>query len=94
MLGAFPADYYSGFFSSKKSKIRKHPIKYSIHDILKCKMPDFTIIDASEKGIILAGRPLEMDKQAARLLEKDWKSISHLRLVDETFAEEGDKNGK
>lgn len=87
MLGAFPAQHYKGFFSSTKNKIRKWPIKYSIHDILKCKMPEFAIIDASEKGVILAGFPFEMDKQAAKLLDKDFKSISHLRLVGESFVE-------
>jgi len=86
MLGAFPSKHYTGFFSSSKNKIRKWPIKYSIHDILKCKMPDFSIIDASAKGFILAGNPLDIDKQAAKILGKDWKSIAHLRLVDESFS--------
>lgn len=47
MLGAFPSSYYKGIFSSKKTKIRKEPIRYAIHDILKCKMPNLAIIDAS-----------------------------------------------
>lgn len=85
MLGAFPAKHYTGFFSTIKNKIRKWPIKYSIHDILKCRMPEFAIVDASEKGVILAGIPLEIDKQAAKLLGLDWKAISHLRLIDESF---------
>lgn len=87
MLGAFPARHYKGFFSRSKSKIRKWPIKYSIHDILKCKFPDFAIIDASEKGSILAGIPQDIDKQAAKLLGLDWKDIGHLRLVEENFLE-------
>ena len=86
MLGAYPSKYYAGFFSLKKNKIRKWPIKYSIHDILKCKMPNFAVIDASQQGQILAGLPIEIDKQAAKLLEKDWKSISHLRLIDDSFS--------
>ncbi len=86
MLGAYPSKYYAGFFSLKKNKIRKWPIKYSIHDILKCKMPNFSIIDASSKGQILAGLPLEVDKQAAKLINADWRSISHLKLVSETFS--------
>jgi uncharacterized protein (DUF362 family) len=84
MVGAFPAKHYAGFFSNKKSKIRKWPLKFSVHDILKCKMPQFAIIDASIKGTILAGVPLEMDKQAARLMEKDWKSVGYLRLMSES----------
>ena len=87
MIGAFPARFYKGFFSKQKTKIRRWPIKYSVHDILKCKMPDFTIIDASEQGSILAGMPLDMDKAAAKLLGKEWKSVSHLRLVAEGFVE-------
>jgi len=88
MIGAFPAEHYSGFFSSNKNKIRKWPMKYSIHDILKCKMPNFAIIDASEQGVILAGMPLDMDMQASRLLGKPWNSIQHLRLVNESFKKE------
>ncbi len=86
MLGAYPSRYYAGFFSLKKNKIKKWPIKYSIHDILKCKLPSFAVIDASQQGQILAGLPLEIDKQAAKILGKEWKSISHLRLIDESFS--------
>ncbi len=85
MLGAFPGEYYRGFFSLSKTKIRKFHIKYSIHDILKCKMPQFAVIDASEKGVILAGLPLDMDKQAAKLLGKDPKSVQYLRLIEQSF---------
>lgn len=93
MLGAFPSKHYKGFFSKTKSKIRKWPIKYSIHDILKCKIPDFAIIDSSEKGVILAGLPQEVDKQASKLLGLEWKDVGHLRLVEESFlqAEKADK---
>lgn len=86
MLGAFPSKYYKGFFSRAKSKIRKWPIRYSIHDILKCKMPNLAVVDASLQGLMLAGQPLEVDKQSAKLLGKEWKSIDHLRLVEESFA--------
>ncbi len=86
MLGAFPSKYYAGFFSTKKNKIKKWPVKYSIHDILKCKMPNFSIIDASSKGQLLAGLPLAVEKQALKLLGKDWRSISHLKLVSETLS--------
>lgn len=87
MLGAFPSKHYAGFFSRGKSKIRKWPIKYSIHDILRCKIPEFAIMDASAQGFILAGQPLDVDKQAVKLLGKDWKSIAHLKLIDETFTD-------
>ncbi|PIN90747.1 hypothetical protein COU60_00180 [Candidatus Pacearchaeota archaeon CG10_big_fil_rev_8_21_14_0_10_34_76] len=85
MLGAFPSKYYSGFFSSRKNKLDKVPIKHRIHDILKVKMPEFAIADASEYGKILAGQPIEIDKQATGLVGIDWKSVSYLRFVDESF---------
>lgn len=85
MLGAFPSPHYTGFFSRKKSKIRKWPIKYSIHDIAMCKMPDFAMIDASEQGKILAGKPLDIDKQAAKIFDMDWRSIPYLKLIDESL---------
>ncbi|MDP3881581.1 MAG: DUF362 domain-containing protein [Nanoarchaeota archaeon] len=84
MIGAYPASHYSGFFSSRKNKIKKWPAKYSIHDSIICKMPDFGIIDASMQGAIIAGVPLEMDKQAAKLLGKDWKSIGYIRLIEDS----------
>jgi uncharacterized protein (DUF362 family) len=94
MLGAFPASHYTGFFSSKKTKIRKWPIKYSIHDILKCKMPDFALIDASHLGVLLAGLPLEVDKQASKLLGKDVKSVAHLKMIDESIALKAEREKK
>lgn len=88
MLGAYPARYYSGFFSSTKNKLRKSPIKFAIHDSLKCKMPNLALLDATEQGSILAGLPLEIDKQAAKLLGHDWKNISYLSLAHDSFTEE------
>jgi uncharacterized protein (DUF362 family) len=88
MVGAFPSEHYKGFFSRTKNKIRKWPMKYSVHDIVKCKVPDFSVVDASEMGVILAGLPLEIDKQGAKLLGKDWKEIHHLKLLDESLVKE------
>ncbi|MBM3232983.1 DUF362 domain-containing protein [Candidatus Pacearchaeota archaeon] len=93
MLGAFPSRYYQGLFARKKSKIRKWPLKYAVHDILRCKMPDFTVIDASEQGTILAGFPLDMDKQAAKLVGKEWKDIQYLRFIDENFSQSFQHDG-
>lgn len=87
MLGAFPGYKYRGFFSNTKKKLREHPVKYQIHDILKCKMPDLAIIDAGEHGFLITGKPLDMDKQAAKLFGMDWKDIPHVRLVDESFSQ-------
>ncbi len=86
MLGAYPAHQYQGFFSKTKNKLRAEPIKYAIHDILRCKMPELAIVDASEFGLVYTGNPLEIDKQAARHIKSDWKAISHLRLVEDSFA--------
>jgi len=94
MLGAFPARHYKGFFSSTKSKIRKWPMKYAVHDILKCKLPDFAIVDSSEKGVILAGLPREVDKQAAKLLGFEWNQVDYLKLIESTFLEKKIKEGK
>lgn len=82
MLGAFPSSLYKGFFSRKKSKIRHWPIENSIYDVNQCKTPNFAVVDASEKGFILAGIPLEIDKQAAKLLGKEWNSIPYLKLFE------------
>ncbi len=87
MLGAFPASHYSGLFSSTKGKIRRNHIKYAIHDIVRCKTPDAAIIDASDYGLILVGKPLDIDKQAAKLIGKQWNTIQHLRLIDESFTQ-------
>lgn len=88
MLGVFPSDYYKGFFTTKKSKIKKWNSKFSIHDVLLCKMPNLAVIDASKQGLLLAGQPMEMDKQAAKVLGKDWKSVQYLRLLDESLEDE------
>jgi hypothetical protein len=44
--------------------------------------------------VILAGLPHEVDKQAAKLLNIDWKGVGHLKLVEETFLEEAKKEKK
>jgi len=101
MLGCFPARYYGGNW---KVGMHKWPIEYSIHDILVCKMPDYAICDASiaqleheingypkEMNILLAGKPLEVDKKGALLLGYDWKRVPHLVLADELEKNESGK---
>ncbi len=85
MLGAFPARHYKGFFSQRKNKLDAYPLKYQVHDINLCKMPNFALLELRDKGVLLAGHPLEMDKQAAKLLGMDWRSIGYLRMLDETL---------
>lgn len=91
MIGAYPAKHYQGFFSSVKNKIKKFPIKYAIHDILRCKMPEFAIIDASKYGKLLAGIPLDMDKAAAALIGIKPENVPYISLVDEMFVEREEK---
>ena len=88
MLGAFPAKHYKGFFSSRKNKLRNINRSHQVHDIVLCKSPDFSIIDASEYGTLIAGQPLEMDKQAAKALGHNWEEIDHLKLLEETLSGE------
>lgn len=85
MINSFPASHYKSFFSRTKNKIRKWPIRYTIHDAVRCKMPNFAVIDASEKGVILAGMPISLDKQAAKLLGMDAKTVPHLKTVIDNF---------
>lgn len=93
MLGAYPSNQYSGFFSSTKNKIRKWPIKYSINDIIRCKMPEFAVADASEHGAILAGLPLEIDKQSTKFFpELHWKNVPHISLIHDEFSELEEKS--
>lgn len=48
-------------------------------------MPSLAIVDAHSYGALLAGQPLEVDKQAAKLLGMDWKGVAHLRLIEESL---------
>ncbi|MEI6731125.1 MAG: DUF362 domain-containing protein [archaeon] len=86
MIGAFPSKHYKGFFTQKKKKLESWPTKFSIHDINLCKMPNLAVIDASEKGVILAGKPLDTDKQAVKLLGHDWTNVEFIRMLDERLA--------
>jgi len=87
MLGAFPAKHYKGLFTSTKSKLHRWPIQYAVHDITQIKMPDLAITDASEQGVILAGQPLAVDKQSAKLLGLDIEDVPHLELVNDSAIE-------
>ena len=51
-------------------------------------MPDLAIMDSPSTGNVLAGQPLEMDKQAAKLLNKEVnRDVSYLKLIEESFKE-------
>ncbi|MAE49704.1 hypothetical protein CMI48_02635 [Candidatus Pacearchaeota archaeon] len=87
-LGLFPADHYRGFLAANKSKIRKWPAKYAIHDITRCKMPDLALLDSTDHGLLVAGKPLAVDKKAAQLSGLIWKDIGYLKMMDEAEQEE------
>lgn len=91
MIGAYPSKYYSGWFSSKKNKLRKFSMKDAVHDIVRCKSPEIAVIDASDYGTIFIGNPLEIDKQAVNLLGKEWKSIGFLRFLSESTMHDEDR---
>lgn len=85
MRGVFPGRHYKGLFSSRKSKLDAYPLKYQVHDINVVGMPHLAVIDASSYGKVLVGRPIDMDRQAAHLLSIDPKSVSYLRMIEETL---------
>ncbi len=94
MLGAYPAQYYKGFFSSRKNKLDGTNPHHLVHDIVACKMPHLAVIDFPEKGIIISGKPLDMDKEGAKLLGIEWRSVGYLRTLDDTLAIQKSKEEK
>lgn len=95
MIGCYPAHYYQESGHNWKNVLHKIGIDNSIHDILAVKPPDYAICDASiaqleheingypkEIGLLLAGKPLEVDKRGALLLGYDWKRIPHLVFAE------------
>ena len=85
MVGAYSAKHYKGFFSSKKNKLEVHSAKNLVHDIIECKMPELALIDAPNHGVVLAGKPVDMDKQAAKLLGMEGHSVPYIKAIEETI---------
>ena len=94
MLGFAPPRYYSGRHGIwRKAAFHKH-MHQSIRELNKYRTPDFTLVDASvgladyhlggatcnpPVGKLVAGAdPLAVDRECARLLGLDWKTIGHL----------------
>ena len=48
-------------------------------------MPNLGIVDGSSHSILLAGQPIEIDRQMAKVLGLDAKSVGHLRMLEETL---------
>lgn len=97
MVGILPEKYYSGYWTYKKSMIHKHNPHGCIADIISVVKPDMAVVDATVgmKGSHISGTPikpplnlvygsndpLETDKYGCKLLEKNWKDITYLRII-------------
>ena len=95
MLGFAPPEHYSGRYGSWKKAVFHGRMQQSIIDLNRYITPDLTIMDGTvgladyhlggrhcEPPVnkIVAGRdPWEVDREAARLLNLDWRSIEHVR---------------
>jgi len=97
MVGFAPPEHYSGSGGYWKKAVFHQDMQLSITEWCRLRLPDFTIMDASigladfhlggrqcdppVKKIIAGKNPLAVDRLAADLLGRDWRSIGHL---DET----------
>lgn len=95
MIGLAPPSHYGGLGGSWKKAAFHQRLQAAIADLNQYRTPDFSIMDATigmadyhlggrhcdpPAGKILAGfDPWEMDREAARLLGLDWRTIPHLR---------------
>lgn len=95
MLGFAPPEHYSGRYGSWKKAVFHGRMQQSIIDLNRYIVPDLTIMDgtvgladyhlggrqcAPPVNKIIAGcNPWEVDREAARLLNLDWRSIEHVR---------------
>lgn len=99
MVGILPAEHYSGYWSYKKSRIHKQDPDGCIADIVKVIKPEWAIVDATigMRGSHLWGTlikppinlvygsadPLEADKYGCKLLGRNWRDITYLRIIAE-----------
>lgn len=95
MMGFAPPEHYSGRYGSWKKAVFHHNMHQAIRDLNSYRTPDLSIMDASVgladfhlggptcsppvKKILAGFDPLELDREAARLLGFNWKTIPHLR---------------
>jgi uncharacterized protein (DUF362 family) len=99
MVGILPAQYYSGYWSYKKSQIHKYDAHGCIADIHSLISPSWAIVDATigMRGSHISGtpitpplklvygseHPMEADTFGCELLGRNWKSIKYLRMINE-----------
>ena len=94
LMGFAPPKYYSGRFGTWKKAVFHREMQQSIIDLNHYRHPDLTVIDASIgladfhlggphcsppiKKILAGFNPVEIDREAAGLLDMDWRRIPHL----------------
>ena len=94
MIGIAPPQYYSGKFGTWNKAVFHRDMHQSITDLNTYRSPDLSIIDATiglpdyhlggrhcdpPIGKIITGfDPIEVDREAARLLGLKWEEIPHL----------------
>ena len=95
MMGFAPPEYYSGGGGSWKKAVFHLNMQESIKDLVSYRAPDLSVMDATvgmsdyhlggrrcspPVNKILAGfDPLAVDRESAKLLGLDWRTIGHLR---------------
>lgn len=95
MIGLAPPSHYGGQGGSWKKAAFHRRMQASITDLNRYRIPDLTLMDASigladyhlggrhcdpPVGKLVAGfDPYAVDREAARLLGMDWRSVGHLR---------------
>lgn len=94
MIGFAPPKYYSGNFGAWKKAVFHKNMHQAIMDLNRYRSPDMTLMDATigladyhlggahrdpPANQVIAGiDPLEVDREAARMLGIDWRRIPHL----------------
>jgi uncharacterized protein (DUF362 family) len=96
MMGAAPPSLYQQNGSWKKSAFHRS-IHAAVADLNRYRTPDFTLLDATvglrrshlggpvcdpSPNLLVAGfDPVAVDAFGAGLLDRDWRSIEHIRMV-------------
>lgn len=96
MIGFAPPEHYAGRFGSWKKAVFHHKMQQAIIDLNTYRTPDLSILDASVgladfhlggahcsppvNKIVAGYNPVEVDREAARLLGLKWQKIAHLAV--------------
>lgn len=106
MIGLLPEEYYSGFWSYKKSNVHKIDVDKAIIDVNRYRKPDLCVIDGRigqkrchlsgppcdpPKNVILASYdPIAIDIVGSSILGWDYQNIKYLRYARDVFGERKD----